>query len=253
MSFHQQQVGCSNPSDATRFSPASTSFQQTMGESGYTPYPSYMTRSPQMGYRSFQQTPQQYPGSLNPHYNIQVAGSWNPINSPYQMSFTDAHLDSSFGQGQLQTFSGNFQSCQQQPHAHLDSSFSQGQFQMFSGNVQSHQQRFVPRYNTSLNSVAIYDMTPTTPSLPNQVPCTPVHNQAETISPFTPPQTYKDSQGDEIPKSLNYDPTKTPWEVFNQKFCRHARNKYWTSVECKSNFMYVLEGEAAEYFTALNQ
>ena len=96
-------------------------------------------------------------------------------------------------------------------------------------------------------------MTPTTPSFPNQVPCTPVHNQAEIFSPFTPPQRHKDSQGDEIPKSLNYDPTKKPWEVFNQEFCRHARNKYWTSVECKSNNMYVLEGEAAEYFAALNQ
>ena len=181
MSFHQHQAGCSNPSNATRFSPASTSFQQTGGESGYTLYPSFMIPSPQMGYRSFQQTPQQYSGSLNPHYNLQVDGCVNPTNSPYQMSYTDAHLDSSFGQGQRQTFSGN---------------------------VKPHQQRFEPPYNTSLNSGARYDMTQTTPYFPNQDPCTPVCNQAEIIFPFTPPQIYKDSQGDEIPKSLNYDPTK---------------------------------------------
>ena len=226
MSSYQQQAGCSNPSDETRFSPASTPFQQTGGESGYTPYPSYMVPSPQMGYRSFQQTPQQYTGSLNPQYNLQMTGCVNPTNSPYQMSYTDAHLDSSFGPGQCQ---------------------------MFSGNVQPHQQQLEPPYNTSLNSGARYDMTPTTPSFPNQVPCTPVRNKAEIISPFTPPQIHKDSQGDEIPKFLNYDPTKKPWEVFNQDFCRHARNKYWTSMECKSNFHYVLEGEAAEYFAALNQ
>ena len=170
------------------------------------------------------------------------------------MSYTDAHLDSSFGQGQHQTFSGNVQSGQQQqPYAHLNTSFGQGQCQMFSGNVQPDQQRLEPPYNASLNSSARYAMTPTTPSFPNQVPSTPVRNQAETISPFTPPQIHKDSQGDEIPKSLNYDPTKKPWEVFNQEFCRHARNKYWTSMECKSNFMYLLEGEAAEYVAVLNQ
>ena len=163
MSFHQILAGCSNPSDETRFSPASTSFQQTGGESGYTPYPSYMTQSPQMGYRSFQHTPQQCTGSLNPHYNQQVAGCVNPTNSPYQMSYTDAHLNTSFGQGQCQ---------------------------MFSGNVQPHQQRLEPPYNASLNNGARYDMTPTTPSFLNQVPCTPVHNQAEIIYPFTTPQIH---------------------------------------------------------------
>ena len=119
----------------------------------------------------------------------------------------------------------------------------------------SHQQRFEPPYITSLNSGARYDLTPTIPSFQNPIHCTPVHNQAEIISPFTPPQIHKDSQGDDIPKSLNYDPTKTPWELFNQELCRHARNKYWTSMECKSNFMYmyVLDSEAAEYFAALNQ
>ena len=63
-----------------------------------------------------------------------------------------------------------------------------------------------------------------------------------------PSATSSRNRSDQVPKSLCFDPTKTTWEAFYMKFDNYAREHHWSSQECKSNLMYILEGKAAEFF-----
>ena len=62
------------------------------------------------------------------------------------------------------------------------------------------------------------------------------------------------SQQDEqdiLPKSLYLSQSST-WAEFYRKFLNYARDKHWSSQECKTNMGYVLDGKAAEYFHFIN-
>ena len=61
------------------------------------------------------------------------------------------------------------------------------------------------------------------------------------------------SRSDWLPKGLSFDPAKTTWEAFYLKFKSFAREKHWSSADCKSKLMYILEGKAAEYFASLHE
>ena len=54
-----------------------------------------------------------------------------------------------------------------------------------------------------------------------------------------------------LPKSLYFSQSST-WAEFYRKFLNYARDKHWSSQECKTNMGYVLEGKAAEYFHYIN-
>ena len=56
-----------------------------------------------------------------------------------------------------------------------------------------------------------------------------------------------------LSKSLYFDPSKTKWEAFYFKFDNYAKQKRWSSQECKSNLIYVLEGKAAEFYASLHE
>lgn len=54
-----------------------------------------------------------------------------------------------------------------------------------------------------------------------------------------------------LPKSLYFSRSST-WAEFYRKFLNYARDKHWSSQECKTNMGYVLDGKAAEYFHFIN-
>ena len=54
-----------------------------------------------------------------------------------------------------------------------------------------------------------------------------------------------------LPKSLYFSRSST-WAEIYRKFLNYARDKHWSSQECKTNMGYVLEGKAAEYFHYIN-
>ena len=49
-----------------------------------------------------------------------------------------------------------------------------------------------------------------------------------------------------LPKSLYFNQSFT-WAEFYSKFLNYARDKHWSSQECKTDMGYVLDGKAAEY------
>lgn len=108
---------------------------------------------------------------------------------------------------------------------------------------------------TSLANVKTEPGYPT--ACPNsQLQHNETHGQAPAYSEFTPAfnqNATQQSRADWLPKSLYFDPSKTTWEAFYLKFHSYARDKHWSSQECKSKLMYVLEGKAAEFFASLHE
>ena len=56
-----------------------------------------------------------------------------------------------------------------------------------------------------------------------------------------------------LPKYLSFDPSKSKWSDFYRKFEHYAKDKHWSSQECRSNLEYVLQGKAADYLAYLNE
>ena len=56
-----------------------------------------------------------------------------------------------------------------------------------------------------------------------------------------------------FPKYLSFDPSKSKWSDFYRKFEHYAKEKHWSSQECRSNLKYVLQGKAADYLAYLNE
>lgn len=94
----------------------------------------------------------------------------------------------------------------------------------------------------------------TEPGYPAPVYTPQGQNQIQqTFTPQQTPNLRPQSKSEWLPKSLYFDPSKTTWEAFYLKFHNYARDKRWTSEDCKSNLMYVLEGKAAEFFASLHE
>ena len=55
-----------------------------------------------------------------------------------------------------------------------------------------------------------------------------------------------------FPRYLSFDPSKSKWSDFYRKFEHYAKDKHWSSQECKSNLKYVLQGKAADNLAYLN-
>ena len=55
-----------------------------------------------------------------------------------------------------------------------------------------------------------------------------------------------------LPKSLYYSQSSS-WAEFYRKFLNYARDKQWSSQECKTYMGYVLEGKASEHFQFLTE
>ena len=65
--------------------------------------------------------------------------------------------------------------------------------------------------------------------------------------------TDQNSNFQSLPKYLSFDPSKSKWSDFYRKFEHYAKDKHWSSQECKSNLKYVLQGEAADHLAYLNE
>ena len=48
------------------------------------------------------------------------------------------------------------------------------------------------------------------------------------------------SRSNWLPKGLSLDPAKTTWEAFYLNFKSFAREKHWSSTDCKSKLMYII-------------
>ena len=55
-----------------------------------------------------------------------------------------------------------------------------------------------------------------------------------------------------LPKSLYFSQSSS-WAEFYRKFLNYARDKQWSSQECKTYMGYALEGKAAEHFQSLTE
>ena len=55
-----------------------------------------------------------------------------------------------------------------------------------------------------------------------------------------------------LPKSLQFSQSSS-WAEFYRKFLHYARDKQWSSQECKTYMGYVLEGKASEHFQFLTE
>ena len=55
-----------------------------------------------------------------------------------------------------------------------------------------------------------------------------------------------------LPKSLHFSQSSS-WAEFYRKFLNYARDKQWSSQECKTYMGYVLEGKASEHFQFLTE
>ena len=88
--------------------------------------------------------------------------------------------------------------------------------------------------------------------LQNQVYYTQGQTETEKRSARALAQTtLKRTRPEWLPKSLYFSKSST-WAEFYRNFLNYARDKHWSSQECKTNMGYVLEGSAAEYFNILN-
>ena len=68
-------------------------------------------------------------------------------------------------------------------------------------------------------------------------------------------RNYKDKNynSPNLRKHLSFDPSKSKWSHFYRQFEQYAKDKHWSSQECKSNMKYVLKGKAADYLAFLNE
>ena len=68
-------------------------------------------------------------------------------------------------------------------------------------------------------------------------------------------RNYKDknSNSPHLPKHLSFDPSKSKWSHFYHKYEQYAKDKHWSSQECKYNLKCVLQWKAADYLAYLNE
>ena len=218
-------------------------FALPQGHAQYTDNVPNPINIPSVGYRSFQQTQQSSAGSLNPtNAPQQSAGYLNP-NDTCQTPFLGVNQNTNYGPGSFQS-----------PINNVGPGFFQSPIQVGSGSFQYPS-------NVSLGSVQspnyVRSYQPQyLPARPTYyhgpIPSTPVHKPTQMVSPFASPHALK-NKGESIPQSLYFNPTRTSWEEFYSKFHNYARDKHWTSDDCKSNIMLMLEGKAHEYFVTLNE
>ena len=76
-----------------------------------------------------------------------------------------------------------------------------------------------------------------------------IHMHQTHLSNYTDQNTNFQS----LPKNLSFDPSKSKWSEFYRKFEHYAKDKHWSSQECKTNLKYALQGEAADYLAYLNE
>ena len=241
MSYWQQQIGYSYPESTSGFSPVYTSFQQRGGERdrfspivnasplGHMPYPvdnlgqPSTGCSPQCGYMS-------NPGDTQ-HPSYAGVASWSQAPSQLGVNMPEYHqaVHLSYPAPLL-------------PGVKMEPELNQPfQFQgMVDGNC--------PRVPLTSTDYQAFDSRSQTQDS---------YTQGQTESQKRSAQYLKQValQGTEqelLPKYLYFSQFPT-WAQFYRKFLNYARDKDWSSKECKKNMGYVLEGRVAEYFHTINE
>ena len=241
MSYGQQQIGYSDPETTSGFSPVYTSFQQRGGERDrfspmgnasplrHMPYPvdnlgQPSTRcSPQCGYMS-------NPGDTQ-HPSYTGVASWSQAPSQLGVNMPEYH----------QAVQPNYPA-PLLPGMKMEPDFNQP-FQ-FQATVEVDCPR-VPLTSTDYQAFDIRSETQDS------------YTQRQTESQKRSAQYLKQValQGTEqelLPKYLYFSQFPM-WAEFYRKFLKYARDKDWSSRECKKNMGYVLEGRVAEYFHTINE
>ena len=211
---------------------------------GYTFYPADPTMGPSG------QTPWGF-GSLQRQTSL---GATSP---KYRQPCSDVRNEPSFGPVTSQSSRRLSSGSPQTVPINNYTPFSPQQSIPFNTTPSNAFQQTMPQhaYPPSLANVKIepgYQALCSTPQFQNKE----VRGQAQSCTGFDSPSnpaSRQQSKSDWLPKSLYFDPTKPTWEAFYLKFQNYARDKYWSSEECKSKLMYVVEGKAAEFFAGLHE
>lgn len=219
--------------------------------SGYAPSHGFTTSNlgdPAMGLSGH--TPWGYGG---PQQSLHLGAMSSPQN---RQPYSDFRRDQSFGQVTSQP-SWSQSGVQQTVAPSTFNSFYPNQpVPLNAIQSNSFQQTMSPNVNpTPLVNVKTEPGYPTACPI-SQLPHNETPGKTQACAEFAPASNQnakQQSKADWLPKSLYFDPSKTTWEAFYLKFHSYARDKHWSSQECKSKLMYVLEGKAAEFFASLHE
>ena len=188
--------------------------------------------------------------SLSGHYPSQTTFGHCPSQTslghcPSQGYSTEApsgHSPCGFVSTQLATPIGALSPDYQPNHSYIPSgeSLNQSTFQSVWDAQPDYQQISHPQQSTPFNT-----------HFPNefQQEFTNHTHAPSSLSNYTDQNTSLKS----LPKYLSFDPSKSKWSDFYCKFEHYAKDKHWSSQECKSNLKYVLQGKAADYLAYLNE
>ena len=235
MAYQHQHFGSVNPWNATRCSPESTSFIQSGGESerfspmgyaspmGHMPYPvnNLGLRQPTYGYR-----PQE--GAMHLPVSIQHPSSVN---------------NTSWSQAPRQL---GMYSSEQLRQASSIAPLSSG-VKMETYCNQSVVEQHCPSLSCSTKYPAIDQRF--------QIQNYEIQGQTESEKrsvQYLRQAAMQNSEQTVLPKSLYYSKSSS-WAEFYRKFLNYARDKQWSSQECKTYMGYVLEGKASEHFQFLTE
>ena len=162
--------------------------------------------------------------------------------SLYPIEAPPGHSPRGLGSNQLATPIGALSPDYQPNHSYIPSgeSLNQSTFQSVWDAQPDYQQISHPQQSTPFNT-----------HFPNefQQEFTNHTHSPNSLSNYTDQNTNFQS----LPKNLSFDPSKSKWSEFYRKFEHYAKDKHWSSQECKTNLKYALQGEAADYLAYLNE
>ena len=235
MAYQHQHFGSVNPWNATRCSPESTSFIQSGGES---------ERFSPIGYAS--------PMGHMP-YPVNNLGLTQPTNG-YCPQEGALHLPVSL----------------QHPYLANNTSWSQAPRQLCAYSPEQLQQarsiaHFSPgvKVETYCNQSVVEQHCPSLscsteyPAIDQRFQIQNYEIQGQTESEKRSVQylrqaAMQNTEQTVLPKSLHFSQSSS-WAEFYRKFLNYARDKQWSSQECKTYMGYVLEGKASEHFQFLTE
>ena len=196
----------------------------------------------------------QYPSqTISGHYPSQTTFGHCPSQTSlghcpsqgYSFYSTEAppgHSPCGFGSTQLATPIGALSPGYQPNHSYITSgeSLNQSTFQSVWDAQPDYQQISHPQQSTPFNTHFQNEF---------QQEFTNNTRAPNSLSNYTDQNTNVQS----LPKYLSFDPSKSKWSDFYRKFEHYAKDKHWSSQECKSYLKYVLQGKAADYLAYLNE
>ena len=235
MAYQHQHFGSVNSWNATRCSPESTSFIQSGGESerfspmgyaspmGHMPYPvnNLGLRQPTYGYR-----PQE--GAMHLPVSIQHPSSVN--NTSWSQAPRQVGMYSSEQLQQASSIAPLSSGVKMEPYCN---------------------QSVVEQHCPSLSCSTEYPVIDKRFQIQNYEMQGQTESEKRSVQ-YLRQAAMQNTEQTVLPKSLHFSQSSS-WAEFYRKFLNYARDKQWSSRECKTYMGYVLEGKTSEHFQFLTE